>query len=198
MNSNSAAILVPPPTPAGLTNDIRAIKPPVEVPNEWAWLWWTLAGLLVAAAIMAALIWFLKKRAQAPAIPIIPPHVRAKQRLHAALSLIHDPRLFCIEVSSITRVYLEERFNFHAPERTTYSRTLRSGPTVLVVLVAIQCDRIVATQSCRYVVKQRCRQHLSILADLGVHIVYDRDTYSMDDPTLPERVWGRLKDIKSK
>ena len=133
MNSNSAAILVPPPTPAGLTNDIRAIKPPVEVPNEWAWLWWTLAGLLVAAAITAALIWFLKKRAQAPAIPIIPPHVRAKQRLHAALSLIHDARLFCIEVSSITRVYLEERFNFHAPERTTEEFLLELQSTTLLV-----------------------------------------------------------------
>jgi len=37
----------------------------------------------------------------------------------AALAMIQDPRLFCIEVSNIARIYLEERFNFHAPERTT-------------------------------------------------------------------------------
>jgi hypothetical protein len=119
MNSNSAALLVPPPSPAAMTNDIRAIRPPVEIPNDWAWLWWVLGGLLVAGLITAALLWYLKKRAQPVLVPVVPPHIRAKQKLQAALALIHDPRLFCIEVSSIERVYLEERFNFHAPERTT-------------------------------------------------------------------------------
>ena len=33
--------------------------------------------------------------------------------------LINQPRPFCILVSDTVRLYLEERFNFHAPERTT-------------------------------------------------------------------------------
>jgi len=121
MNSNSSALVVPPPSPSRVatTNDIRAIKPPVEIPNDWAWVWWVLGSIVVAALITAALIWYRKKRAQPVMIPVVPPHVRAKQKLQAALALIHDPRLFCIEVSTIKRVYLEERFNFHAPERTT-------------------------------------------------------------------------------
>lgn len=119
MNSNSSALLVPPPSPLATTNDIRAIRPPVEIPNDWAWVWWTLAALVVLGIATAALIWFLKKKNQPPLIPIIAPHVRAKQKLQAALGLIHDPRLFCIEVSTIARIYLEERFDFRAPERTT-------------------------------------------------------------------------------
>jgi hypothetical protein len=35
------------------------------------------------------------------------------------LALIADPKPFCIAVSDATRAYLEERFNFRAPERTT-------------------------------------------------------------------------------
>ena len=45
--------------------------------------------------------------------------VRARQRLREALALIGQPREFCIAVSDTLRQYLEERFNFHAPERTT-------------------------------------------------------------------------------
>jgi len=119
MSSNSSALLIPPPSPSALTNDIRAIRPPVEIPNGWAWLWWLAGGLVVAGLLLAGWIWYRKKRLQPPLVPAIPPHVRAKQKLQAALSLINDPRLFCIEVSTIERVYLEERFNFHAPERTT-------------------------------------------------------------------------------
>lgn len=39
--------------------------------------------------------------------------------LEKALELIARPKPFCILVSDTVRVYLEERFNFHAPERTT-------------------------------------------------------------------------------
>jgi hypothetical protein len=119
MMSNNSALIIPPPSPAGMTNELRAIRPPVEIPNDWAWVWWTLGALVVGALVIIALIWFFRKRVQPPLIQAIPPHVRAKQKLAAALSLIHDPRLFCIEVSTIARIYLEERFNFHAPERTT-------------------------------------------------------------------------------
>lgn len=116
--TNQSALILPPPSRAA-TNDLRAVKPPVEIPAEWAWLWWTLLGL----AILAALVWWWrrsqKKLVAPPATPAPLPHVLAKQRLQAALSFIHDPREFCIRVSDALRTYLEDRFHFHAPDRTT-------------------------------------------------------------------------------
>src|SRR5580658_10064836 len=60
-----------------------------------------------------------RKAAAALAVPPVPPHVRARRALEAALALLSDPKAFSIAVSGATRDYLEERFNFHAPERTT-------------------------------------------------------------------------------
>ena len=114
MKTNLASALASVPS----TNDLRAIKPPVEVPNEWAWLWWTLTAVLVIGGIVA---WFLlrKKMVKPPALPVVPPHVRAKQRLAEALAFIGEPNRFCTAVSNTARLYLEERFSLRAPERTT-------------------------------------------------------------------------------
>jgi hypothetical protein len=101
------------------TNTLREIKPPVDIPSGWVWFWWTLSALALTALLFAAWSYWRKRRAQAAVVPIIPAHVRAKQKLEAALALIHQPREFCILVSDTVRWYLEERFNFHAPERTT-------------------------------------------------------------------------------
>ena len=105
--------------PAVATNALRDIKPPVEIPSGWAWAWWTLGALALAAlAFWAWRVW-QQKCLEIPLVPIIPPHVRAKQKLEEALALIGQPREFCILVSDTIRLYLEERFDFHAPERTT-------------------------------------------------------------------------------
>lgn len=122
MASNSG-ILIPPPGPGQTalspTNDIRAIKPPVEIPNPWLWVYW-IAGTLIALALIALAIRAWRKAQARAAITIpVPPHVRARQRIDAALQLIGDPRAFAIAVSDAVRVYLEERFNLRAPERTT-------------------------------------------------------------------------------
>jgi hypothetical protein len=101
------------------TNDLRDIKPPIEIPSGWAWVGWVLAGLAALAVLAWAWRRWQKRRAQVPSVPIVPPHVRAKQRLEEALALIGQPREFCILVSDTLRLYLEERFDFHAPERTT-------------------------------------------------------------------------------
>ncbi len=101
------------------TNDIRDIKPPVDIPNGWEWLWWTLGALAVAVLLFALWKWWQKRRAQIPVAPPVPAHVRAKQKLAEALAVIAQPKLFCILVSDTIRLYLEERFNFRAPERTT-------------------------------------------------------------------------------
>jgi hypothetical protein len=101
------------------TNDIRGIKPLVEIPNEWLWLWISVAILVVAALAVAAWLRWRKKLAMPPPIPVIPPHVRAKQRLAEALNFLSDPNKFCTLVADTARVYLEERFQLRAPERTT-------------------------------------------------------------------------------
>ena len=101
------------------TNNLRDIKPPVEIPSGWAWLFWTLVALGVIATAYWLWRYWQKRRLQEPIIPVIPPHVRARQKLQEALALINQPREFCILVSDTIRWYLEERFDFHAPERTT-------------------------------------------------------------------------------
>jgi hypothetical protein len=108
------------PTMSGGANDaLRDIKPPVELPDPLKWV--IIAAVVLIAAVAAWLLWryWQKRRAQVPPIPIIPAHVRARRKLEEALALIGHPREFCITVSDTIRGYLEERFSFRAPERTT-------------------------------------------------------------------------------
>src|ERR1051326_8804563 len=107
------------PSTAVSTNALRDIKPPVEIPTGWLWTFWVIGALLFAALAYWAWRYWQKRRAQAAIVPIIPPHIRAKQKLQEALALLGQPREFCIIVSDTIRYYLEERFTFRAPERTT-------------------------------------------------------------------------------
>lgn len=102
-----------------IPTDIRDIKPPVDIPDPWLWLWVLLSGLAAAILVLVVVGLFRRKKAQEVEVVIIPPHVRAKQRLAEALRLIGDPNQFCTEVSQTLRLYLEERFTLRAPERTT-------------------------------------------------------------------------------
>ena len=99
-------------------NDIRDIKPPMAIPSGWEWLWWVLGALAIVLLLLA---WrqFLKRVTRVPPMPPVPAHVRAKQKLEEALALIAQPKPFVIAVSDTARTYLEERFEFRAPERTT-------------------------------------------------------------------------------
>jgi hypothetical protein len=101
------------------TNSLKDIKPPVEIPSGWAWVWWMLG--ILAAAGLAYFVWryWQMNKKKLAIVPPVPAHVRAKQRLMEALSLLGQPKEFCILVSDTLRGYLEERFDFHAPERTT-------------------------------------------------------------------------------
>ena len=78
---------------------------------------WTAVILALLAALYFGWRWWRKKPALAP--PPIPAHVRARRKLEQALAMISDPKMFSILVSGAIREYLEERFNFHAPDRTT-------------------------------------------------------------------------------
>lgn len=110
------------------TNGLRDIRPPVEIPSGWQWLIWAAAAL----ALLAGAFWlwraWKRRKAREEYVPPIPPHVRARRRIEDALRFISDPREFCILVSDALRAYLEERFEFRAPERTTeeFLRELKS------------------------------------------------------------------------
>jgi len=106
------------PSPVANATDIRDIVPPIDIPSGLAWVWWVLA---IVAILVGLILWrhFRKRAAQIPTAPPVPAHVRAKQKLQEALALIAQPKPFVIAVSDTARWYLEERFNFRAPERTT-------------------------------------------------------------------------------
>ena len=113
--------------------DIRDIKPPFEISDGLVWLWWTLAALALAIILFALWKWWQQRKLNVAVVPPVPAHVRAKQKLDEALALISQPKPFVVAVSDTSRTYLEERFNFHAPERTTeeFLREL-SGTNLLV------------------------------------------------------------------
>jgi hypothetical protein len=129
INSNTPAAAPTAPAVA----DIRDIQPPFAIASAQDWLWWVLLALILAVA--AWLLWrrWRHKKAVVPAIPPVPAHIRAKQKLAAALALIGQPKPFCIQVSDTVRYYLEERFEIHAPERTTeeFLRELRGTDLLL-------------------------------------------------------------------
>ena len=119
--SNQHAVLLPPPTnAAATTNDaLRDIRGPVPLPAELLWLWVAVGAAL--GGLLMMLIWnkWFRHAPLGPAVPPVPPHQRAKHRLADALALLTQPKPFCTAVSDALRLYLEERFDFRAPERTT-------------------------------------------------------------------------------
>ena len=119
---------------APFVSDIRDIKPPIEIPTGWEWLCWVLAALAVVVIVVIAWLWWQKRRSQIVFVPPVPAHIRAKQRLVEALALISQPKPFVIAVSDTARAYLEERFNFRAPERTTEEFLRELSSTDLLVV----------------------------------------------------------------
>jgi hypothetical protein len=99
--------------------DIRDIKPPIEIASGTAWIWRVVIVVAIAVAAILLWRWLKNRRLNVVLPPPVPAHIRAKQKLEEALALISQPKPFVIAVSDTARAYLEERFNFHAPERTT-------------------------------------------------------------------------------
>jgi hypothetical protein len=100
-------------------DDLRDIHPPVAIPSLWIWVWIGLAVCVIGAALALARYFWRNRRQVPPALPVVPAHIRARQKLDEALAHIAQAKIFCTMVSDTIRVYLEERFDFHAPERTT-------------------------------------------------------------------------------
>src|SRR5438045_2429890 len=100
ITTNSPALVVPAPsstaTNAALgTNGLRDIKPPVEVPSSWQWLWWLAGALALAALLWWGWRYWKKKQVKAAApAKLVPVHERARQKLQEALNLIDQPEPF--------------------------------------------------------------------------------------------------------
>jgi hypothetical protein len=109
------------PTAAGTNASgeiLRDIKPPLPIADPWLWI--VIIGTVLALILSTWALWrWWKRRAQRPQTPVAPPHARARARLNQALLLIDTPEPFVIEVSLAIRTYLEEQFDWRAPERTT-------------------------------------------------------------------------------
>src|SRR5262245_22214118 len=95
--TNSAAVVVPPPsvaTNAAGTNDIRDIKAPVPISSGWTWVAWALG----TAAFLALVWWAWKRwrRKKSEPMPevVVPAHERARKKLEQALKLIDEPKPF--------------------------------------------------------------------------------------------------------
>ena len=104
---------------AAAQDTLRDIKPPIDIINVWLWVAVGALVLVLAAVAVGLLLYFVLRKKPVMQPPPVPAHLRAKQKLKEALELIAQPKPFCIAVSDTLRFYLEERFNFHAPERTT-------------------------------------------------------------------------------
>jgi hypothetical protein len=105
-------------------NDIKDVKPPVNLPDLW-WLLWLLLVLIAVAAGVYFLVRYKRplKAPVVPQVPELPPWEKAYQQLEA-LRLENLPekglyKEFFTRVSDIARLYMENRFNIHAPHMTT-------------------------------------------------------------------------------
>lgn len=105
-------------------NDIKDVKPPVNLPD----LWWLLWLLLVLIVIAAGVYLFLRYKKSSPKL-IKPPEPRlpAWEIAYQQLEALRQENLpdkglfkeFFIRVSDIARLYMENRFSIHAPHMTT-------------------------------------------------------------------------------
>lgn len=148
--TNSALVLSAPEN----RTDIHDIRPLVEAPFSWAWLWWCLlAAVLLSLFYWGFLYYWKKQPKQQPKQPTVrpdPPHERARRLLENALAHLHNPERFCVMVSDAIRRYLEERFRLHAPERTTEefleelqeSRHLSKDQKRLLANFLAECDLV--------------------------------------------------------
>ena len=106
--------------------DIRDIKPPLEVPRDWL----PLALAFVAGAVLmvlALILWRRRKRAteemSSTSDPDVPPHIEAFRALNrvsqAGLLDRGEVMRFHVEVSEIIRRYFSGRFKIDALEMTS-------------------------------------------------------------------------------
>ncbi len=167
------------PTPAApaATNDIRPQKPPLRIRPGWAaWLGPLGVAVLLLLAWLAWCRYRRQRRASPPAV-VIPPYRRALERLRAALDLIHDPHRFTVEVSQTLRVYLEERFHLHAPERTTeeFLAEVRAGQLLTPLQQQLMADFLTRCDLVKFARYEPGEAELRELYDAAVRLVEETE-----------------------
>jgi len=132
---------------------VEAPAPPFP-PGVDPWPW--VLGALAVAVLIAG-VWYWRRRRPAAVEPVgvaVPPHVKARRALgklrNAPRSTPPQVERFYVDVSQILRVYLEERYGMHAPERTTeeflleveYSDDLGAAERASLRPFLTQCDLV--------------------------------------------------------
>lgn len=109
-----------------MINEIKDIRPPLEIPNQWMLLWMALALIAIVAIFVWLGIRYFKRAAPTKKTePMV--SMSAWEKAYARLENLRikklmeraDLKAFYIELSDIVRHYLEERFALRAPEMTT-------------------------------------------------------------------------------
>ena len=98
--------------------DILDIKPPMEMETGGDSVVVPIVILVVLFLIGAALLFWAYHKPKPTHTPG-KPDTDAHRKLRQAWALLGTPALFAEAVADILRVYLGQRFEFHAPERTT-------------------------------------------------------------------------------
>lgn len=109
----------PQPAVTATPSDIRDIRGPIAIRNDWLLPAAIAAGVLLLALLLAWAIRRWRRRPKTVRVP--PPEEIALDRLNAARALL-DPgraREFASAVTGAVRFYLEARFGVAAPRRTT-------------------------------------------------------------------------------
>jgi hypothetical protein len=176
---------------AYVTNDIRAIKAPVAIPDVWFWI--LAAAVLLVLAGLAWWIWRRRRRKQnlPPAQNTVPAHIKAWRSLQDALSLLAEPRPFCILVSDTVRTYLEERFDLRAPERTTeeFLDELRSSALLSLNQKQTLGEFLMSCDLVKFARYQPGEAELKSLHAAAVRLVKETEPPSPDEAAdgLPQR-----------
>jgi hypothetical protein len=103
--------------------DIRDIKPPQQLPFDWRPYGIAAAAVVVVGLLGAAFFYLLNRPRRQRVLPPRPAHevaLTALNRLRAQ-GLVEQGRFeeYYVQLSSVVRHYLEDRFQIRAPEMTT-------------------------------------------------------------------------------
>ena len=125
-----------------VSQTIRDIKPVMRVPLKFGEIGGYIAATLLAAAVIAALVWYVARRRRNLTIfgkpkPVEPPHVTAIK----ALELLHSQKLwqnskhkiYYTRLTDILREYLEGRYGIAAMEMTSDEILAQLGQAVIPV-----------------------------------------------------------------
>ena len=105
-------------------NDIKDVKPPVNLPDYW-WLLWLLLAAAAVSLVVYFFFWF-KRKVKTPVVPKAP-ELPAWEKAYQQLEALQRENLlekglfkeFFTRVSDIARHYMENRFNIRAPHMST-------------------------------------------------------------------------------